>query len=1332
MLFLLFAYCKDTVLKAQASSLEGNSNITWSPDKEAFTTDSKERDYSVYPLDLHITVGSLQVPTLQEGEHFYNVLRTDDFPIYRWTVRHTPGRCVHGTVPEYYHGMLFKRTPCQGYYKSGWFPTCADCNREIRMLFYMDLETAGSITDLPAGKEYYYECPNCNHLEMGSKIVHECQKVSANRYTVQYFKNARDAVGFMQTSTFFYNNAGEYEGKQVVGEVALRTNTYLRSGFRFVGWNTQSDGSGETFTDGQGIWNLTAEQNGVIRLFARWEASESTLVIDAAGGSFCGQSGISRYTKRYGQEISLAANTILGPIGYQVRFDSCGGNPVGSKNATTSFDGWSWTLPLNGQYRNDIYYYLGDSGTEDFVTATYLPNPITLPTPVWEGHSFGGWYSDSSYEQPVGFGGDSFLPTSDCTLYAKWVELVLTATNNMVANQGKGAVNLSWQQKDGKGKTYLLYQRKEGEAFAEIAREGGEGYSIPRKTFSYTGSAQTYAVTDSGYYALTLFGAQGADYGEHSGGKGGKTSFQVYLEKGEILTFWVGGQNGQGSPGGGTGTVYGAGGGATKVTSKRLGDLAIAAGGGGASVFADGEPGGSDAGLRWDGFIPEGESGCAGGGGGIWGGRAGNYILHEHTEACVHKHLGDETVGGPCYLPQFHRFTCNILVDGPYIDSFTYSDCPSCGAKNTYQPRAWRVRHSFCGEETDWGTNGFWRCSSCNYVGYTWGSGTKKPAESTHQVTLVTFFLACNETYICPYKDNPIISAAPAYGGASYLNTGECFDTSMESGVNMGNGYAVLTGIRVGFEDQTQKEGVLAPDLEAPEKIDLKTVTYEPAEDSSKVLLQWREPKDVGTLYYHQAESYLARTGEWLCTSNQTVNEIISGVAGYVYRINEIEEDTVSGLDTFVKQPKLTISLKTGVQYLHIAAKDVAGNVSRPIHIRLSYEDTHVSWEPVTGPIRISSVVGKNDYESVAQKETGVYYVRCDGNTPFLLSTSGSLLGKARLDYQITRMQFLATEGIEKQTLLCRMALHSDQKDVTLLPSGLSLESDRELPLQFASYVTMKRSKENTDVDWEQAFTMDAGYHGKTVTIRPKAGVDISGETVFSKEEKDVLHAIQLIGDGEAPVIYGAETLQEVLVLDALDSGVLEFTAQDALSGVKSFQAIVENREDYSTRVYLPDGAGKIVLDFTENSALPGEREVTLEAVDRVGNVRRKTFVVSLFGMDCTVERVLEPHGTVFACGESGVLKIHTWGLADRVEITFSPVLSALDNGLNQTIEYPTPVWETRENVVFMIPMDAPQNQSYTITVKAYRTSLSLETKPKVLTITVEGTILNQLRTRLR
>ena len=49
-----------------------------------------------------------------------------------------------------------------------------------------------------------------------------------------------------------------------------------------------------------------------------------------------------------------------------------------------------------------------------------------------------------------------------------------------------------------------------------------------------------------------------------------------------------------------------------------------------------------------------------------------------------------------------------------------------------------------------------------------------------------------------------------------------------------------------------------------------------------------------------------------------------------------------------------------------------------------------------------------------------------------------------------------------------------------------------------------------------------------------------------------------------------------------------------------------------------------------------------------------------------------------------------------------------------------------------MVPIDAPEGESYTITVRAFKGDKKLEEHPSISTMGVDGTILDEFRTRLR
>ncbi len=76
-------------------------------------------------------------------------------------------------------------------------------------------------------------------------------------YTVVF--EANGGTGSMSSQQFTYKTAQN-----------LRTNAFTRTGFVFEEWTTNSDGTGDHYTDQESVNNLTKVNNGVIHLYAQW------------------------------------------------------------------------------------------------------------------------------------------------------------------------------------------------------------------------------------------------------------------------------------------------------------------------------------------------------------------------------------------------------------------------------------------------------------------------------------------------------------------------------------------------------------------------------------------------------------------------------------------------------------------------------------------------------------------------------------------------------------------------------------------------------------------------------------------------------------------------------------------------------------------------------------------------------------------------------------------------------------------------------------------------------------------------------------------------------
>ena len=338
-----------------ASEMAVYPGVTISPDGsgQAWTTDygdrTDERLPDGYTIDMH-KESSLR--ELNPGEHYYEAKAEGSVPIGKWVVKHTPGQCIHDTpTKDSFAGFTFSNAICYTHYNNGWFAYCADCGKEVAyMLIYGKSSTMEHITFVPASSIYVYLCPYCNHLEQGHNYQHVCKGISQNRYRVTYRPNdPSDSVvgGYMAPTKHMYHNADSYNGEAAsqtgYTDTMLRVSSYVCEGYMFTGWNTKADGSGDSFEDGEEILNLTSEDNGVVRLYAQWKKCESTLVLDAGGGTYQGQA-VYEQKQKSGTSYVVEERYIQPPMGYQVTFQTNGGSTVTAITTTKSFSKLQRTL----------------------------------------------------------------------------------------------------------------------------------------------------------------------------------------------------------------------------------------------------------------------------------------------------------------------------------------------------------------------------------------------------------------------------------------------------------------------------------------------------------------------------------------------------------------------------------------------------------------------------------------------------------------------------------------------------------------------------------------------------------------------------------------------------------------------------------------------------------------------------------------------------------------------------------------------------------------------------------------------------------------------------
>ncbi len=197
----------------------------------------------------------------------------------------------------------------------------------------------------------------------------------ANEYTVIFNGNGSTS-GSMANQTFKYDVAKN-----------LSNNAYIRTGYEFVGWNTQANGEGTAYTNGQSVKNLTTD--GEITLYAQWEPEVYSVTLNLQGGKI-GSETTKTLFLRYehgwyatnadaeaGNTNTLSDATAYIPDKVGNDFDSASRDTKGNKvlgDATPSGLGTSNTLTVD-------YGSTNLSGT---------------PTATLDGYNFLGWSTSRS------------------------------------------------------------------------------------------------------------------------------------------------------------------------------------------------------------------------------------------------------------------------------------------------------------------------------------------------------------------------------------------------------------------------------------------------------------------------------------------------------------------------------------------------------------------------------------------------------------------------------------------------------------------------------------------------------------------------------------------------------------------------------------------------------------------------------------------------------------------------------------------------------------------------------------------------------------------------
>ena len=302
--------------------------------------------------------------------------------------------------------------------------------------------------------------------------------------------------------------------------VTLPKNTFTRPGYIFVGWNFKSDGTSNSFKDGQ---DITPSRSHTF--YAQWK-EVVTITFDANGGT----GSMTPLTIETGKTVTLPKNTFTRPgytfVGWNFKSDGTSnsfkdGQEITPSRSHTFYAQWKEEAKVEVV----TITFDANGGTGSMTPLTIESGKsITLPKNTFTrpGYIFIGWNFKSDGTSNSFNDGQEITPSKDHTFYAQWKEEakaeVVTITFN--ANGGKGTMPpvtytsgeakalpknkftrknytfISWNtKKDGSGKSYsngkIIKPTKNNTFYAQWKKNKNSNQSQKITIKYYAGNGKT-------------------------------------------------------------------------------------------------------------------------------------------------------------------------------------------------------------------------------------------------------------------------------------------------------------------------------------------------------------------------------------------------------------------------------------------------------------------------------------------------------------------------------------------------------------------------------------------------------------------------------------------------------------------------------------------------------------------------------------------------------------------------------------------------------------------------------------------------------------------------
>lgn len=336
--------------------------------------------------------------------------------------------------------------------------------------------------------------------EQNNDTINLYAQWTANRYTIVFDGNNSNLGPTMETMNV------EYDVTQ-----KLNINTYSRKGYKFSGWNLQTDGNGTPFDDHAEIKNLSDVNLDTITLYAQWSPNHFTITFNANGGT--GSMNDLQFVYDIAQDISANGFNKTGYTfnGWNTEKFATGTNYTNKQNVVNLTDEDGKTITLFAQWKANVYtVHFDGNGADPGQTMpdqqfTYdLVEPLDTNIFTRKSHRFDLWKTkigtrDTTFKNKQNIKNLTAENGITLTFKAQWIELVTITFNCNGGSNNPEPITLE------KGQQFILPNSPQppvGKVFSHW--QWGNNKGQPGETVTAETSVTITAIWTNIVYQLTI------------------------------------------------------------------------------------------------------------------------------------------------------------------------------------------------------------------------------------------------------------------------------------------------------------------------------------------------------------------------------------------------------------------------------------------------------------------------------------------------------------------------------------------------------------------------------------------------------------------------------------------------------------------------------------------------------------------------------------------------------------------------------------------------------------------------------------------------------------